>query len=543
MPEPRSRRTSGRSSLLVGVAVIGLGVAVWSSFGAGNDGPPPSPGPHAGTAVAEATAFVAPATAEAAAEPSADRSEAPAEHGTVRGLLLDGAGAPLAGMPVRLLRTGTRIEGVAALVDDLRTSIGRAERTEHVRHQSSTRSDAAGVFVFDGLPPDFYEVRADWDDESVHVELAAREVREVVLRCPPSGAVVEVCMRRPGGLPHRRRVVFAAEHGSQLGATSDDQGVVRRFLPRGRFRLQVRDVSRIGQRSDHVVHEQSIEVPEGVRRLRVDVDLPLTLAEVHAVGAADAAKAVVVFTGEGDRADSFDVPLAEAQKGVELWPGRWTVGLRGKNLVDAAPQALVTDGTVPAVRVDLVAVPAVDVRLDLRRPDHTPFLLPVQSEAMLALLPRLVIDGRAIRCARLGDGGGLGGCPFGYPCVPYGRAVLEIGDRTVDGALSTVPFDPIDGVEVVVGAATDHVVVTVTPRAFVDIVACSSTGLQDTRAHIRVLRDEAVMQPACSPNQSRWQSFLPPGEYRVVIGRELGDTENTIFVQRDTISLRLRPPR
>ncbi|MBL8751255.1 MAG: carboxypeptidase regulatory-like domain-containing protein [Planctomycetes bacterium] len=530
MPEASTHRVSGRSALLVAVAAIGLGVAVWSSFGAGSGGPPPTPAAHVATAVAEATAAVAPADAAApASESGTDRSEAPSEHGTVRGRLFDGGGAPLAGMPVRLFRTGSRIEGLAALAD------GRA-------YFSSTRSDAAGAFVFGALPPDFYEVTADWDDSVVHVELAASEVRDIELRCSASGAVVEVYLRRPGGVPRPRRLWFAPERGSELTAMSDDEGVVRRFLPPGRFRVQVRDVLRTVPRSDRVVHEQPIIVPEGARRLRVEMDLPLTLVQTFVVGASDEARPAVVFTIDGeDRPISFDVSLAEACKGVELWPGRWTVGLRGTNLVDAAPQTVVTDGTLPAVRVDLAAIPAVDIRLDLRRPDRSPFLLPVQSETMIALLPRLVIDGRIIRCARVGEGGSFGGPPLGYPCVPYGRAVLESGDRTIDGAVSTVPFDPIDDVELRVGPGTDRVVVPVTPRAFVDIVACSSSGMQDTRAHIRVLRDETVMQPACSPNQSRWQSFLPPGEYRVLIERESGETENRIFVQRDTMSLRLRP--
>ncbi len=530
MPEAHAHGVPGRSALLVAAAVIGLGVAVWSAVGAGAVGPPPSPASHAANAVAEVAAAVAPAEASApAAEPGADRSAAPTAQGAVRGVVLDGAGAPLAGMHVRLLRTGSRIEGLAALAD------GRA-------HHASARSDAAGAFEFRGLPPDIYEVLADWDDDAVHVELAANEEREVELRCPASGAVVEAHLRRPGGVPRPRRLSFTPERGSNLTATSDDQGVAVRFLPPGRFRLQVRDVLRVGQGSDPVVYEQSIVVQAGVRRLRVDIDLPLTLVQTYVVGASDEAEPVVVFTVDGeDRTGSFHVSLAEACKGVELWPGRWTVGLHGKNVVDAAPQTVVADGTVPAVRVDLAAIPAVDVRLDLRRPDRSPFLLPVQSEAMIALLPRLVIDGRVVRCARVGEGGGLGGSPLGYPCVPYGRAVLESGDRTIDGALSTVPFDPIDEVELRVGPGTERVVVPVTPRAFVDIVACSSSGMQDTRAHIRVLRDETVMQPACSPNQSRWQSFLPPGEYRVLIERESGETENRIFVQRDTISLRLRP--
>ena len=85
------------------------------------------------------------------------------------------------------------------------------------------------------------------------------------------------------------------------------------------------------------------------------------------------------------------------------------------------------------------------------------------------------------------------------------------------------------------------------PRAFVQLVACGSTGMETPQASVEVFLGSKKVAPMGVLRRSRWQGCLPPGEYRVVVRAEGADAadaatrEHRVFVQRQNLWLRLRP--
>jgi len=135
----------------------------------------------------------------------------------------------------------------------------------------------------------------------------------------------------------------------------------------------------------------------------------------------------------------------------------------------------------------------------------------------------------------------------GFAGVPPGPAEWPLVDREVDGAVQFVMFEPLPAPRLeVVGRGQNVLTVCVEPRAFVDLVACHRGGMEAPFARIRVFRGERRVVPIGEPDRSRWQAFLPPGEYRVEIeygaaGDAPGERrEHVLFVQHRDVNLRLR---
>lgn len=537
MREPFRASGGPRAVMLASLAACGVAVAGWS-WPRGDVAPPVPDAAGADSARAPAAPAelggVADEVLQAPAAPPTERIESPMERGEIVGTARVASGEPLVGCNVHLRRADA----------------GGLERLQD-KNRQIVRTDARGQFRFADLEPAKY---------SVQLTSLPASAREVVL---DGGATVEVQLRAPGPVVVGRitnrgepfsdwRVRVQTEDGDERVGHPDREGEFHLQLDAGRHRAIVTALwsSDAKARRELVVLRTELDVPPATALLRRDLHLALTRVELVADPGNGAGVDGLSFEVRGrsrleDGELSFEVAATSKRHAFLILPaGVWKVRARAPAVVESAPIAMETSEVAEFLRVVVPVEPAAVVQLAMQLANGSAWSPPAYSEALLRLLPALRMGDRILECERLDEGsGGLAGRPrIGWKHVPLGAARLDDRGETEAGdEVEFLPFDPLEARTFDVQPGDNRIEVTVEPRAFVTFVACERGGREDTRARIRVFAGGRRVRPACSPDQSRWQAFLPPGEYRVAIDRVDGTTESVVFVQRDSITLRLRP--
>lgn len=549
MPEVTHTRAVGHGPRLLVVLLVVVAVAfVGWSWSAHTRVPAPSDRGRVVDAVGGALSSDVAAAPAAVDAPSSDEPERTSEAGSasIAGVLLDSAGQPLVGWRILLRPKGSRPVGDVA--------------------PAGVETGENGQFQFRDLDAGAYELRLDraFDqdlllrrlsrsrDPALSVlELAAGEARQVEVRLPPDCAAVSGFVTKRGKAAAGCVVHVTIAPDQQRFVHVDGQGTYRCVLPAGRHRVDVRaerGSSGFKRQAGPLVWcERELVVPAAAGTVRWDIDLAVTVLELVVVEGASVGDYLhfqIAGHSDVDRDfHTFEVDTANCRAEVEVPPGKWTIGVLGRGLVAQAPHVVEVPAGLPHLRLEFTVVPAGIVRMAFEQPGGRPFYLPTNSPSMLALLPEIVAGPNRLPCRMIPapEGPLTGAALPGYENVPIGPATLQAQDRVQDGALVHLPFDPIESVAIEVAPGRRDVVVPVQPRAFVTLIACGRGGGEDSRGRIKVFRGDTLVQPACSPQQARWQAFLPPGEYRVVIDRENGPTEDRLFVDRASMVVRLQP--
>ena len=539
MREPPRRRAMPSAVAFVVTAAVVVVVVAWSMLARARAGAEPLP--HVVSAPSEAAVVTesAPAPAVVAAATAVEtRTAANEANGVIRGVVHDETGAPVPGWRVQLAFSAAQPKTLDEAFD---MNIG-----------SWTRTSSDGAFAFPGLAPGRWIVYASGRLGGMDLRLSAGEVRDVDLRIDGTGTVVTFRITSFGVVSEGVQVRAIENEADELTvsslrafAISDSNGDAAMFLPPGVHRLEIRDVVRVVDPRREWTVRRTITVPPNVRTYHWAIDVPRTLVAMAFVGAPAPSDLVFVVDGRFDDDPEelhAEVKAVDGRAELRLPAGRFRIGLRARGFVEAVARDAVT-GLAQRLDVEVAGSPAAAVVLELRRQDGRRFTLPQHSAAMLARLPDLVVGERRFTATPQGDDEGVfaGTAPLSFQHVPLGSGMLSANDRVSNEGAVFLPFDPIESRAVDVTTGDNRVDVIVEPRAFVELIGCTSSGMQDTRSIVRVFANDTLVSPVCSPEQSRWQGFLPPGEYRAVVQRGEVSTETRLNVQRAPIALRLKP--
>ncbi len=410
-------------------------------------------------------------------------------------------------------------------------------------------TDAEGGFAFEAIEPGSYQLQIEGSGAPpLAVDLAAGERRRADLQLADDRCAVVLALTR-GGVPlldRRIQLVFADGEEHFLTAS---EGEYQFPAPVGCHRLRVAG-SGAGARTaplreaGYFVAELPLVVPPACASLRRTVEVPAPALEVVASDGGNAPFPYLTFAvdgrpafGGGIASWEFGAPDGRVGRLDELPPGEWTVTARSPYFA-AKPQRLQIAQGGDVHHVVITGCRSAVVRLDLRDLGGQPYHLALRSgdselactDVAKALVPRAE------------------GAVLGFANVPVGPATWPVADREVAGELQFLMFDAMPSPTLEVLAAGDNsLTLCVQPRAFVQLVACGSTGMETPQASVEVFLGSKKVAPMGVLRRSRWQGCLPPGEYRVVIREQGADAadaatrEHRVFVQRQNLWLRLRP--
>lgn len=529
----RERR---RAALATALAVV-VALVVWRAVG----GEPVAP-PRAGATGGIETSVVRDTGAAAAAAVLA--RETVAGEGAVFGTATDAAGAPLTGWLIDLWP---------------RRPEGEPARMRAVPGGSGVEACVGvdGAFAFDGIEPGDYALTVRDGDEPVEFALAAGERRRVDLRLGTCAVTVEL---RRGGERLRGCHVFVdfADASTRSAVGSDD--LWRIPVPPGVHVLVVGGQKSLPltlagagkpRRSRPTIAKLPFTVPVGRASLHLVVEVPRASLEVVASGAAGPIP-LLRFRAEGGpgsrlQAVTEEVVAADGRSATfpELPPGTWIVRAESP-WFEAEPQTVQIPQGTATHRLVLDGRRLAVVRLDLRTPAGRPLRVRAAVRQNADRLPPLRATGREVAC---GDVATVlvprrDGVVLGFAGVPLGGAEWGIADDEVDGAVRFAMFDPVPTQRLdVLGVGDEALTVCVQPRAFVELVGCRANGMESPFARVRVFAGERPVAGFAAETVSRWQGFLPPGEYRVEIDDDERASRRThgLIVQRRDLTLRLRP--
>lgn len=532
MREARHSGSASRAAALAVLALCAVGFWIWSAAAAAATPPPASESEAAANGPDPATVRVATTSAPvsvSAAPQASERTPTPPETGTITGTVRIGAHPVGGGFRVHLAER----------------SVAGSARARQQRAHGVT--DTSGRFFFRDLRPGHYTVSHD-SDGAVDVDVTAGALATADLRLL-TPAIVGRVTSRGEPLPWCRLEV-RGDRGTDIGTVARSDGAYQLLVGPGHHRITVSIPlpDNVAPGRPFVAQRLEVDLPDGVPFVQRDIDLALTHVEFVADpgGPADIEQLVFELAGcctdEGVAETRVLSARSDGATETNLPPGSWTVHARGRAVMESAPVTFETSATLPRARIVVPVQPAGLIELEVKRKGGGRWLPPAHSETLLALLPRLVAGKRDFPCTSLDADAVVIGRRIGFAHVPVGPARIVGGGR-IDrgGEVEFLPFEPLDPIEIDVHAGVDRAEVFVEPRAFVTLVACEQSGREDPRGHIRVYAGDRPVRPACSPEQSRWQAFLPPGEYRAAIERPDGVTETAVFVQRESLILRLRP--
>ncbi len=470
---------------------------------------------------------------------------APGIVGTVR----DAAGRALCGWAVLLNAQGK--PALPAVV-----SLGRAaldaERSSPPRIGKRAVTAADGTFTFEDLAPGECEVTLEKDQRVVErFVLAPGERRAVSLRLLADRVAVTVTLTKGGDPDQGHGIEVVLANGNRVSADPDQHGLIRCVLPAGLHRLRVhRSAPGLMGGGLPFTSEHSLDVPRGVPTADRQFEVGGTTLEVAVDDGAAGPIDALMFTVEGRTTigvneHTFTFGGRDGRCGVleELPPGRWTVRAGSPWLTAVPPQEVVCGSWDQRARIAFTAQRATIVRLSVLSTTG-PLALPV------AALPPFRSGGEERPCVNLAAilpagssrAGATKTAVAGYTSVPLGRGDLMLEDRDLDGAVQFLPFDPVAStcIDVVDG---DHNEVTlhVEPRALVDLRGCERGGREDLTARIQVFAGDRRVRAFDQQQSHRWQSFLPPGDYRIVVDRQGRIREEFLRVDRTNLQRRLRP--
>lgn len=547
-------------ALAFGAAAAGLGAA--GMFGGIPAASPPRPGQ--GAQAAATTAASGPATPAPATAAPRERVDA-----GVAVVLRDAGGAPLAGSRVALRstdpdrsrdepprRVGRDARSLRQLLDgssvpDVRP--GHPTKLTDGDGRCEWRHPGAGGFRVEVV---------DRPAVGASFELAADRGRLVELRLPDDLVVVTGRFVRGDQVERdlTARVDLAAG-GVERASPEGRDGDILLLLSAGTHRLRAvayHPGARADRRGESLTWsgpaappdadgwlcfaDELLTVPAGVARFEwsvqvegCDVALAVQTASGQPVGAVD-----VEVDGTALR-DGQSVAHTLRSGGDSrallrrLPPGVYRVGVRGDHvLADDGHELRVLVGD-RRLELPVVVAPAATVRVQVRDRQGRSITVPRE------LLPPLRAAGREFACAS--DGGGvLGGRVLRYVGVPPGPATLACADRLVDGAWHYLPFDPMPERTIDARPLADAVFdLDVEPRALVDLRGCERGGREQFDAEVAVFAGDRPVASLATGHASRWQAYLPPGDYRVTVDRQGVVREHAIVVARADLRLRLRP--
>ncbi len=536
------------------VLVFGVAVAAWAVLARSIDVSPMRT--EEGQAAAGTTAAVAPAAPAATAAPQtvpAVREQA-AGDASVRGVVLDARGNPLAEVDVALELRGVSLPPKAP---DPRRLLDPPSVFDSPEFQPKkllpTRSGANGEFAYDGLAAGDYMLSAVLGiATSQDLKLRPGEVANVELRFAGPEVLVFGDLRyqgqqgtvqvtlQGGGLPSPRPAHVGLGRGDGFRCLVPPGNYLVRALSYPANRVAGAGATRL------VAAERRLLVPADAVSVRCDLDVLDFCIDVRIDGAGEEPIAGLEFeltTAEVEgqvatRLGAAAVGGRSAQvRGLGL--GEWTILARAPTLLPctpmrceltlAAPQASVVLPVQLGGVVRLVARGRADSVL-LTRP-ALPILVTSRGELKADNLRH---EARGLVLAMTGE--------VGFAGVPLGRAELRILDHVVPGQVTFLPFEPVASqtIEVIAG---DHnrVELELEYRAFVKLRVVDAVGRDDFTVTKLTVFDGEREVLAESPRATRWRSSMPPGDYLIEIERRTGQTRQRLQVGRQDLELTLRP--
>lgn len=483
--------------------------------------PPADPGAAPGPGPIAAKGPLATTTAERAEPPALDlvREQAVTSLG---GVLLDNAGAPLAGWPI----TATSVARQSGPQPRLDLFDGpRLPQSDQCYH-----TDAAGRFEFTRLAAGDYDV-VPWYANGVgqRVTVAPGASTFVELRFPAHLVAVIGRLTRDGEANDTDRVDI--QRGEETVCSPRGVAGLRlAALAAGRYQVGARW---------HMawISQCELSVEAGAAQQHWTLDASGNLVEVMVEGGPGCvgrsfgidANGTPRF-GDGDEYDTGGGTVGKLAR-MRLPPGRWRLHVHGPRLAGIVDQEVELEPGAPPLRVNFVAEPGVTVGLRLAG------LRGPAVQLATELMPPL-------RAA--------GGClvPFqqrdkksqGYFGVPLGPATIVCEDRHEPGLVTFLPFEPESPLQFeVLDRDAQEVTLAVRPRPFVDLRACDATGREDFAACIEVWLGDRRVRGREERQGQRWAGWLPGGSYRVRIDRRGLVSERHLAVGDRDLTLRLRP--
>lgn len=536
------KRAPGRVWFLL-LPLLGAAALAWVVWSAWGEAPPPAGGAQFGD-----TAIVHAAEAPAATA-AAERHEVEQQLPGIFGRVVDVQGHAAAGFEVVL-----QPEDEEASTMPL--------RTPSVPTPKTARSDDDGNFAFAPLHAGAYHVGLRrFGGGMQQVVLADGERRRVDLQlAQPLCAVTMQLLRNGEPITSGRVKVRFGEADERFVAA--EEGAFRFQTPPGRYQVLVCGGGAASNSTPWsmagalYVAELALEVPAGQATFACTFALATNPLDVVVTSDGSGPLPKLQFTVRGTNAwggaestFTFESPDGRTGSLAELPPGDWTITAESPYL-DAEPQPLQVAPGAGAQRVVIDGRRTTVVRLDLREQDGSAYVMPMLAKSFADSLPPLRCGGRELPCEDVAAAlvPRPDGIVLGFQRVPPGLATWSLDDAQVDGVWHFLMFEPLPAAQLDVQPLGDNTLsIYLQPRAFVEIVACQKNGMESPRASVQVWLGQTQVAAVGVVRRSRWQGFLPPAEYRVVIEEapEDGDAANRrehhVFVERRNLNLRLRP--
>lgn len=552
--DPSGLRLRGWTPFALFLAVLVLGLALWFAWSRGDPTPPKRPTVTIGAAPAQAVGGSDLATSSGSSPERSgetlERARSDVVPPGIHGRLLDSAGEPLAGFELRasFQRPGeeetSRPEDAAALESPARNLLLSQRTGWGPEFHKQVRTGPDGSFSFAVSKSGDYvlsTVPFGAARRAVRFDAGERVVQDFRLRADEV-ATIGAWTRRG---KQQRSVLLGFGRGESMRIAQPHEGEFRVVFPAGSHRLLACNPS-MGRGDRVVVDSLQLALPRGTsrREWRHSVRCGDLLVEVrNDVGGVPADADVTLRRAHGE-ANEPSLTFALGESGritfVLLPPGDYEVSVAGDDLVAVVPQIVTMPKQDRRERVPFTVSKGAKVRLlvDADGKGSDAFLgLPPESMPVLA-------SGRVeIPFGKLtGRGGRYTNFQYGYEKVPLGRATLAVQDRIVDGEHRFLAFDPIPEQYVEVLDGHDSVLrIRVAMRASVYLRACETGGREQLGATIEVFRGDRKVHSGDAGGCQRFRSYLPPGDYRVVIDRGGKIREHALHVGRRNINLRLRP--
>ncbi len=467
-------------------------------------------------------------TAEARAPAPAPVPRAAEAGRGVSGRLLDAGGQPVAKARIRSARHGT--DGTAK---DLDIAV-----TDDQGCFTLQRRGAAAEYVLKlvGGPLQETVVLGDGVRSDLEWRLPAGQVAL-------TGAVLQ------RGEPFVSGVVevWPAGGGKQFVTTAADGQFVA-FVPPGDATVRVVSGQRMAQlrvdRTDEFfLAAQVVPIAPGVPRANCRIEVATVRLDLaFAAGALPVPKLQFELVGE--------CPLApmpcrlELRSGdglhaslPDLPPGHWLIRPVAPSLPAVAPRELDVRGDERELSVAFALPPRGELQLEFRDAGGK------EVRVTAARLPALRVGGRDVPCVdlALGTGSARSGGELVYLSLPSGTCTLQLDDTRTAEAVDFLPFAPLPAREVAIAPGVrTKLTLQVEPRPFVELRATVGSGREDPQAVVQVFAGERSTRSGLPRQRSRWQGYLPPGVYRVVVTDALGEREDSITVDRESVRREFR---
>lgn len=464
----------------------------------------------------------------------------------VYGRLLDNQGQPLVGYVLRLSPNAAASSGRNTWSHTVPTDLlwsGEPLTFSGMLNPAGVTTDANGEFSFPGVSAGDYLL------ETVPFELATRPVTlaknerlHVSFQLAANEVATTGQVLRSGEVQESLRLSLQQKDKHWPWSASADEGVYRIVLSAGEHTVGV-IAPRSAVRPRVPCGRHRLVVPANQPRLDWTMILACTDLVVFARderGMLPEHGQVTVRSLERDPMASNALTRPVRTKGTRfplLAPGDYEVSVTGEQLATVPVQKLTVAAVNRRAELHFVVPCATTIRLLVKASGKALKALPANSMPVLRLAGADYPYGKIEH-----HGGRYGGRVYGFQKHPPGNAAIISEDRVLKGELQFLAFDPIPEQFVrVLLDQPNELKLTVTRRALVDLRACESGGREQFGASIEVFAGDRKVRSLSAKFCQRFRSYLPPGDYRVVIDRDGKRSESKLKVARRDIRLRLRP--